>query len=346
MAFATNPIRVSIIGDLFMRGETFAAALKETGGARFDVTVHENEWPVAPFEPPRDGIKEYQGRDDETINQIGDAEVLILHMAPLTRAVFEQCPNLKLVGIARAGIVNIDRQAASDHGVQIVNAPGRNASAVAEFTIGAILAQTRLFTAGHTSLSQGQWRGDLYRADRTGQELSQMTVGLIGYGAIGPRVARLLVPFGSRILFNDPYVEQSDEDRALGIEKCDFQTVLTTSDVVSMHPRVTDETRGMMDARAFAMMKPGSYFINTARGPLMDEMALAEALRSGHLAGAAVDTFDPEPPDPDHPLFNLPNITLTPHIAGASVYVSTYAAQMIAADIDNFVEGRPLTNPC
>jgi D-3-phosphoglycerate dehydrogenase len=346
MPFATSPIKVSIIGDLFMRGETFAAALKKNDGERFDVTVHENEWPVAPFEPPRDGIKEYQGQDGETIKQIGDAEILILHMAPLTRAVFEQCPNLKLVGIARAGIVNIDRQAAKDHGVQIVNAPGRNASAVAEFTIGAILAQTRLFTVGHASLSQGQWRGDLYRADRTGQELSQMSVGLIGYGAIGPRVARLLVPFGPRIMFDDPYVDITEEDIALGIEKCDFKTLLTLCDVVSMHPRVTDETRGMMNAQAFAMMKPGSYFINTARGPLMDEMALADALRSGHLAGAAIDTFDPEPPKPDHPLFALPNITLTPHIAGASVYVSTFAAELIATDIGKFVRGEPLTNPC
>lgn len=345
MSFATSPIKVSIIGDLFMRAQTFAEALMSHGGDRFDIIVHENQWPVAPFDPPRDGIKEYQGQDEETIKQIGDAEILVLHMAPLTRAVFEQCPNLKLIGISRAGTVNIDRQAAKDHGVQIVNAPGRNASAVAEFTIGAILAQTRLFTVGHTSLSQGEWRGDLYRADRTGQELSQMSVGLIGYGAIGPRVARLLVPFGPRIMFDDPYVEQTDEDRALGIEKCDFETLLATCDVVSMHPRVTDETRGMMNAQAFAMMKPGSYFINTARGPLMDEFALADALKSGHLAGASIDTFDPEPPDPSHPLFALPNITLTPHIAGASVYVSTFAAQVIAKDIGNFVHSRPLNNP-
>lgn len=346
MQFATNPIKVSIIGDLFMRAQTFASALTENGGGQYEIAAHENEWPVAPFDPPRDGIKEFQGMDERSIEQIGDAEILILHMAPLSRRVFERCPNLKLIGISRAGTVNIDMQAARDHGVQIVNAPGRNASAVAEFTIGAILAQTRLFTIGHSSLSQGEWRGDLYRADRTGQELSQMSVGLIGYGAIGPRVARLLVPFGPRIMFNDPYVDITDEDRALGIEKCDLDTLLTTCDVVSLHPRVTDETRGMMNAEAFAMMKPGSYFINTARGPLMDEFALADALNSGHLAGAAVDTFDPEPPVPDHPLFALPNITLTPHIAGASVYVSTFAAQVIAEDINNFIDGRPLNNPC
>lgn len=346
MSFATSPIKVSIIGDLFMRAETFSRALSEAGGDRYELMTHENEWPVAPFDPPRDGIKEYQGQDEKTIEQIGDAEILILHMAPLTRAVFERCANLKLIGISRAGTVNIDTQAAKDHGVKIVNAPGRNASAVAEFTIGAILAQTRLFTIGHSSLSQGEWRGDLYRADRTGQELSQMSVGLIGYGAIGPRVARLLVPFGPRIMFNDPYVDITDDDRTLGIEKCDFETLLATCDVVSMHPKVTDETRGMMNAQAFATMKPGSYFINTARGPLMDEFALVDALKSGHLAGAAIDTFDPEPPDPGHPLFALPNITLTPHIAGASVYVSTFAAQVIATDISNFVHGRPLNNPC
>jgi len=179
-------------------------------------------------------------------------------------------PTLELIAVSRGGPVNIDMAAARARGVKVVNAPGRNASAVAEFTIGAILAETRLIRAGHEALRQGEWRGDLYRADRTGEELSAMTVGVIGYGQIGARVVRLLKPFGCRILVDDPYKQLSALDRADGIEAVDLETLLRQSDVVTLHARVTEETRGFLGRREFALMKPGSYFVNTARGPMVE----------------------------------------------------------------------------
>ena len=148
----------------------------------------------------------------------------------------ERCPDLKLVAVSRGGPVNVDLKAAKARGVAVVNAPGRNASAVAEFTIGAIIAVTRLITEGHAALSQGEWRGDLYRAEVAGPELSELTVGLIGYGHIGTRVVKLLKPFGPRILVFDPYVEVSAEDRADGVEQVDFDALLARADVVSLHP--------------------------------------------------------------------------------------------------------------
>ena len=346
MATEGDGIAVTIIGDRFMRAEAFRRALSALDGLRFSFRCFETEWPDTPFDPPVDGVREYQGTADATAEQIGDAQICITHLAPLTRGVFERCPNLRLVGVSRGGPVNIDVQAARERGVQVVNAPGRNASAVAEFAIGAILTQTRLITQGHVALRDGRWRGELYREDTTGEELSQMTVGLIGYSAIGRRVAKLLQPFGCRIIVTDPYVELTDEDRAMGIEKHELKSLLAASDVVSMHARLTHETRHMLAADAFATMKPGAHLINSARGELIDQQALTAALSSGHLGGAALDTFEPEPPRPDDPLLALPNVTLTPHIAGASRYVVHYAADKIARDVGNFLAGRELNNPC
>ena len=346
MSAGTEPIKVTVIGDLFMRADAFAAALNAIPGSRFDIRTYETDWPDNPFGPAFDGVKEYQGSAEASAEQIGDAEICITHLAPIPRSVFERCPNLKLIGVSRGGPVNIDIAAAREFGVQVVNAPGRNATAVAEFTIGAILSQTRRFTVGHAGLSQGVWRGDLYRADRTGQELSEMTVGLVGFSAIGRKVARLLAPFGCRIVFADPYVEPTDEEAASGIGKCDFDTLVRVSDVVSLHARLTDETREMFTADTFAAMKPGAYFINTARGELLDQQALTVALQSGHLGGAALDTYVPEPPSADNPLLELPNVTLTPHIAGASVHVVSFAAGLIATDVANYLAGRELSNPC
>ena len=147
----------------------------------------------------------------------GDAEMLVTHLAPLSAGIMDRLPNLKFVAVSRGGPVNIDMKAARERGITVVNTPGRNASAVAEFTIGAILAETRNITRGHDALRRGEWRGDLYRADLTGEELSEMTVGLIGYGEVGRRVVKLLKAFGCRILVSDPYVQLSADDLRDGV---------------------------------------------------------------------------------------------------------------------------------
>ncbi|MCY6381563.1 2-hydroxyacid dehydrogenase [Hoeflea prorocentri] len=346
MSDITDLKKVTIIGDLFMRADVFADALRQLDGVRFDIRTFETDWPDNPFGPAFDGIREYQGSAEASAQQIDDADICITHLAPISRSVFERCPNLRYIGVSRGGPVNIDLKAARDFGVTVANAPGRNASAVAEFTVGAILSQTRLITQAHVDLRRGVWRGDLYRADRTGRELSQMTVGLIGYSAVGRRVARLLAPFGCRIIYCDPFVELSDDDRELGVHKCDLDDLLSDADIVSLHARLTPQTRRMIDGKTLSAMKRGAYLINTARGELLDQAALIEALESGQLAGAALDTYDPEPPFPDDPLLKLTNITLSPHIAGASALVAEHTAQRIAADVGNFLAGRELNNPC
>jgi D-3-phosphoglycerate dehydrogenase len=228
----------------------------------------------------------------------------------------------------------------------VVNTPGRNSSAVAEFTIGAILAETRKIREGHEDLRRGLWRGDLYRADVTGRELNEMTVGVVGYGNIGTKVVRLLRAFGCRVLVHDPYVQLMPEDAEAGVELVSFARVLAESDVLTLHPRVTEETKQMIDAKALSAMKPGSLLVNTARGPLVDYEALTAALQSGPLGSAMLETFAVEPAPPDWPLLQLPNVTLTPHIAGASVRTVTFAAEQAAEEVRRYLAGEPPRNPC
>lgn len=342
----TKSVKVAIIGDQFMRAQTFLNELERGTDVVFDATMFETEWPDKPFDPPIEGIAEYQGEPSDIIEKIGDAEICITHLAPLTRHVIEQCPNLRLIGVSRGGPVNVDMAAAKDHNICVVNAPARNASAVAEFTVGAILSQTRLIIAGHEGLKAGNWRGELYRADKTGEELSQLTVGLLGYSAVGRRVAKLLHAFGPKILACDPYVHFTAEDREIGVEQCDFDTLVQQSDILSLHLRLTPETRHIISADVLNAMKHGAYFINTARGELVDQDALVAALKNGKVRGAALDIFAEEPLASNDPILELPNVTLTPHIAGASVYVSTYAAQMLAEQVANFLSGQPMENVC
>jgi D-3-phosphoglycerate dehydrogenase len=293
-----------------------------------------------------DGLKEYQGDPDAIVEFIGDASVLVTHLAPTTGAMLDRMPGLKLIAVSRGGPVNIDIAAVRERGVKLVNTPGRNASAVAEFTIAAILVETRLIRAGHEALRQGNWRGDLYRANLTGTELSELTVGLIGYGEIGTRVVPLLKPFGCRILVCDPYKELSAQDAADGVVMTDLDSLLAEADVVSLHARVTEETRGFLAAPQFARMKQGAYFINTARGPMVNYEDLYLALRSRHLRGAMLETFWQEPTPPDAPLLRLDNVTLTPHIAGASTTTVRIAARMVAEEVRRWLAGEPPLNPC
>ncbi len=194
-------------------------------------------------------------------------------------------------------------------------------------------------------MRQGEWRGDLYRADTTGTELSELTVGVIGYGQIGTRVVRLLKPFGCRILVTDPYVQLSAADLADGVRQVPLPTLLGEADIVTLHARVTPETAKFMNAAAFAAMKKGAVFVNTARGPLVDYDALHAALASGHLRGAMLETFAIEPPPVDWPLLKLPNVTLTPHIAGASTTTVRIAAAMIAEEVRRHATGEKALNP-
>lgn len=342
---------IAIVGDRFMLPRVFEEKIVAACGPLHAIRTLEQPWPDVPMEhgyavEGLGSLKEYLGDPDELVAFIGDAEIVVTHLAPVSAGMLAQLPALKLVAVSRGGPVNIDMAAARAHGVAVVNTPGRNASAVAEFTLGGILNETRLIREGHESMRRGEWRGDLYRADVAGRELNELTVGVIGYGAIGTRVVRLLRAFGCKVIVHDPYVQLTAADREDGVEHVGLGALLERSDVVTLHSRVTRETTRFIDKAAFARMRPGTIFINTARGPMVDYDALHEALTSGHLKAAMLDTFAVEPVPADWPLKALPNVTLTPHIAGASVRTVTFAAEQAAEEVRRYTAGEPLLHLC
>ncbi|RLQ86853.1 2-hydroxyacid dehydrogenase [Notoacmeibacter ruber] len=343
-------LKVAAIGDQFIRASVFEDAIRAQIDRPIEVVTKDLEWPDVPFfqgdGPAGSEIKEYSGSPDDIRSILSSADALITHLAPVTEGLLDSCEKLRFIGVSRGGPTNINMKAAKAHNVVVCNVPGRNASAVAEFTVGAILANIRRITAGHASLSRGIWRGDLYRYELTGDELSDLTVGILGYSHIGQRVVRLLKPFGCRIVICDPYASLTLTDEMDGVEQVDLDTLIAQSDILSLHARVTKETTGMLSAERIAAMKQGAVVINTARGSLIDQEALVDALKSGKLGGAALDTFEVEPPKQDDDLLSLPNVTLTPHIAGSSRRVATFAAEMIAKDFRRYLEGQPLENAC
>ncbi len=339
-------LHVAIFGDLFVRAaileETLRRHLEPLAGP-LSIGSVELGYPDEPAQHSAE-IREYVGRPADVIALAADAEIILSHMPPLTRAVLEQLPALRVIGCTRTEAVNINEAAATERGIPIMIAPGRNARAVAEFCVGLIIAETRNLARGHAALSQGTWRTDLYRYDRAPRELRGQTVGLIGFGHIGSLMPGLLKPFGMRVLAVDPYV--ADEIFVeKGAERVhDMDVLLAESDIVSLHARVTPETRGFIGERQFRRMKAGATFINTARGPMVDYDALYRALADGHLAGAGLETFALEPPPPDWPLLKLPNVTLTPHIAGCSTDSVHTAAELVCADIARWYRGETPVN--
>ena len=340
---------IAIIGDNFMRADVFESALRGAISAPFTCAKLDLPFPDEPIvqrsdRPELAGLREFQGTPEQVVATAAGARILVTHVAPVSRGILRALPDLEMIAVARGGPVNVDVDAVRERGIRLVNTPGRNASAVAEFTVGAIIAETRNIARGHAALMRGTWRGELYRADVQRKELSSMTVGIVGYSAIGTRVAALLRGFGSRILVTDPYTELRPEDVRHGAEMVPLDELLPRSDVVTLHARLTPETRGMIDADALARMKPGAVLINTARGPMVDEHALHDALARGHLSGAVLDTFDIEPLPAESPLLCLDSVTVTPHIAGASTTTVRVAADMVAREVRRLLGSEPPIN--
>lgn len=330
-------VSVLAAGDRFVRPRLLADALRELV-AELDIREHEFPWPDEPFREVAE-VSEACGTEQDMIDALGDARVCVTQVAPLTRRVLEACPQLVFVGVSRGGPVNIDLEAATEHGVLVCNAPGRNATATSEFTIGLLLATLRRICQTHTSLTARRWHGKYYRYDEAGGELEHATVGVVGHGAVGGRVTRLLVAFGARVLVYDPYVTVNCPGATQVQELSDL---LVEAQVLTLHARASEETGTMINAEAIAALPPGAVLVNAARGSLLDYDALFDALESGHLAGAGLDVHPVEPVPNDSRLFTAPNVVMTPHVAGASRQVAHNAARIVAGEVHRFLTGAPL----
>jgi D-3-phosphoglycerate dehydrogenase len=267
---------------------------------------------------------------EELLAQVGEANALVIRSGvKITREVFAAAPNLKAIGRAGVGVDNVDLEAASEYGVVVMNTPGGNTISTAEHTFGLMLALARHLPQGDASLKAGRWDRKKY----VGVELKGKTLGLLGFGRIGQAVAKRALAFEMRVLAYDPFL---DDAFFLGhsVERVSVDELYQQSDFISLHAPLTDDTRGMINQATIALMKEGVRIINAARGALINDDDLAEAIKSGKVVGAALDVYVEEPPNSDHPLIGLDNVIDTPHLAAstsdAQITVAVEAAELIA----------------
>jgi len=251
----------------------------------------------------------------EFIQAAGAAEYYLGLARRMGGEFFRSAPNLKLVQLLSAGYDHVDVEAARKAKVPVSNNGGANALAVAEHTIMLILAVLKRVVQFHNSVAAGKWRvGN--PADVRVYEMGNRTLGIVGLGNIGKKVARRARAFETKVQYYDiRRLSEADED-ALGVRFVLFDELLRTSDIVSLHVPLDDTTRNLIDGRALGLMKREAIIVNTCRGPVIDENALFDALKNNRIAGAGLDVMVEEPPRENHPLFSLPNVTLTPHSAG------------------------------
>ncbi|MBY0270509.1 MAG: hydroxyacid dehydrogenase [Burkholderiales bacterium] len=261
------------------------------------------------------------------------AAVLLRGSPPLTERVFAAARGLKIVAKHGAGVDSVDMASATRHGIAVMVAGGANADAVAEHALTLMLCLAREVPRFDRETRCGAWR-DLKHFTR---EFHTLTVGIVGYGQIGERTARLVQACGAKVVVHTRSKPALPEGMTL---ETDLERLLERVDVLSLHCPLTDKTRGMIGAARFARMKPGAIVVNTARGPIIDEPALVAALKSGTIAGAGLDTFATEPPDAANPLFALPNVLVTPHIAAATTDAMVRMGTIAASNITSYLRGE------
>lgn len=282
--------------------------------------------------------------DEERLARIPDCEVVICAATPLRRRFIERAARLRLVHHQGVGWQDTtDWQALKERGVPLALTPEGTTIGVAEHTILLMLAAAKRLSFADSELRAGRWHINALRGDS--RELAGKTVGYIGMGRIAQAVAERLKSFGCAGLYHDPAVRLAPAlEAALGVSPAPFGTLLANADIVTIHVPLTDSTRGLIDEGAIAMMKPGAILVNTARGGIVDEAALAEAMRAGRLLAAGLDVFAVEPPPIDHPLMGMPNAVLTPHISAGTRDAMEQKMTAIFANIRRFYRGEPLAN--
>lgn len=273
-----------------------------------------------------------------------EAEALLaLLTVRVDEALLSRAPRLRIVANAVAGYDNVDLAACRERGVCVTNTPDVLTEATAELTWALLLATVRRLPQAEASLRAGEFRGWGFW-DYLGGDLSGRTLGILGMGRIGRAVARRAGAFGMRVAYHSRRPLAPEEEAALGATRLSWEELLATSDVLSLHAPHTPATRHLVDAEALRRMKPGSYLVNTARGPLVDEGALAEALREGRLAGAGLDVYEEEP-EVHAGLLSLPNVVLLPHIGSATRETRTRMARLAAENVRALLSGRPPLTP-
>jgi D-3-phosphoglycerate dehydrogenase len=288
-------------------------------------------------------IREYTGPVDGLAGEVGDAEVLLLHTAPVSLATIAAAASLRAVGTVRTGPVNVNVGELSARGIPLFHCPGRNAVAVAEFITGALICHVRGIATASDGLRRGRWSLEPWSIEHAGIELAGKTCGLVGFGQVGRAFAPIARGLGMTLLVSDPFVDPATVEVAGGSAVA-LEDLLSRSDVVILVARLTAENRHLIDGPALARMKPSALLVNTARSQLVDTDALRAAVQQGAIAGAVIDVFDQEPPAASSELLSLPNTLLTPHIAGATRDTVHRGAEILARAVTGFLADGTLAN--
>jgi D-3-phosphoglycerate dehydrogenase len=262
------------------------------------------------------------------------------HKHRVDRMVLERMRGCKLLQMPSVGFDTVDHRAAAELGIPVANAAGYNKDAVADWTVMAMIALLRHSFHGDRAMRAGRWRpDDPVRKEMLGRELGAVTVGIIGLGNVGSSVARRLTAFGTRILFTDVVARDF-----AGAERVALDTLLKESDLICIHTPLDVDTGALIGAAELAKMKRGAFLINAARGPILDEKALIEALGSGHLAGAGLDVYEVEPLPVDSPLRTMENVVLAPHAGGATVEADARLLEVVGDNLRRVLEGHAPLN--
>lgn len=275
---------------------------------------------------------------EELIKIIPAYDALVVRSeTKVTKAVIEAADNLKVIGRAGVGVDNIDVEAATKKGIMVINAPEGNTIAATEHTLAMMLSLARHIPEAHQSVKRGEWQRSKY----IGVEMRGKTLGILGLGRIGTGVAKRAIAMEMQVLAYDPFIS-ADHAKALGIELAELKDIFAASDFITVHMPKTPETQHMLDKKAFSAMKKGVRIINCARGGIIDENALVEAINEGIVAGAAIDVFEKEPIDPANPLLALDKVVVTPHLGASTAEAQIGVAVDVAEGIIAALKGEPV----
>ena len=278
--------------------------------------------------------------EEELLPMVKDVSAMAVRSeTKVTKAILEAAPKMRIVGRAGVGVDNIDIEAATQNGVIVMNTPGGNTTATCELTFSMMMALARNIPQAHGSMVVGEWNRKAFK----GVELYGKTLGVLGMGRIGGEVARRAVAFGMRVMAYDPYITPS-RAKALQVELASLEDIYAAADFITVHMPMTDETRGMLNKDTFATMKPSVRLLNCARGGIINEADLCEALKDGKIAGAALDVYESEPLAKDSPLRDCPNLILTPHLGASTVEAQDNVGLEVAQGISDYLLHGSLMN--
>lgn len=282
----------------------------------------------------------FSADEDQVCAWSADAEVLAVGLAPVTRRVLDECPRLRLIVKCGIGVEFIDVAAAAERGVQVLRTVGANVVGVAEYVVAAALHLQRMLPTLSAAAHEGRWREARTRWAGRLPVLHGQRIGLVGFGAIAQHTAAITRGLGMEVVAYDPFVPP-EVMAAHQVTPMDLDELMRSCDVVSVHATLTADNHHLLDARRLSQLRPDAVLINAARGGLVDQSAVAQMLVDGRLAGAALDTLEREPPDPDEPILSAPRCLVTPHLAGTTRDGYVQIGEVAARLLSEYIEGRP-----